>query len=146
MKYIVDVKDVSYGRVEVEAESIDEAQEKAEEMYFSGQVPWADCDISYTARTDYRAPVYYDKNGNEIKAGMRIVFDDGKIEQVYATSDTQGRQDLGISATNEAFLKNHPDSFFAESEETARQGCFNIRAVKGFRFPEQFCVALDLLF
>lgn len=109
MKYIVDVKDVSYGRVEVEAESIDEAQEKAEEMYFSGQVPWADCDISYTARTDYRAPVYYDKNGNEIKAGMRIVFDDGKIEQVYATSDTQGRQDLGISATNEAFLKNHPD-------------------------------------
>ena len=109
MKYNVDVKDVSYGRVEVEAESIDEAQEKAEELYFSGQVPWADCGISYTARTDYRAPVYYDKNGNEIKAGMRIVFDDGKIEQVYATSDTQGHQDLGISATNEAFLKNHPD-------------------------------------
>jgi hypothetical protein len=40
---------------------------------------------------------------------MRIVFEDGRIEQVYATSDAQGRQDLGISATNEAFLKNHPD-------------------------------------
>ena len=109
MKYIVDVKDVSYGRVAVEAESIEEAQEKAEEMYFSGQVPWADCDVSYNARPDYRAPAYYDRNGNEIKAGMRIIFEDGSSEQVYATSDAQGRQDLGISATNEAFLKKHPD-------------------------------------
>ena len=109
MKYIVDVKDVSYGRVAVEAESIEEAQEKAEEMYFSGQVPWADCDVSYDARPDYRAPAYYDRNGNEIKAGMRIIFEDGSSEQVYATSDAQGRQDLGISATNEAFLKKHPD-------------------------------------
>ena len=109
MKYIVDVKDISYGRIEVEAESIEEAQEKAEELYFSGMVPWADCDVSYEARPDYRAPAYYDRNGNEIKEGMRIVFEDGRIEQVYATSDAQGRQDLGISATNEAFLKNHPD-------------------------------------
>ena len=109
MKYIVDVKDISYGRIEVEAESIEEAQEKAEEMYFSGMVPWADCDVSYEARPDYRAPAYYDWNGNEIKEGMRIVFEDGRTEQVYATTDAQGRQDLGISATNEAFLKNHPD-------------------------------------
>lgn len=109
MKYIVDVKDISYGRIEVEADSVEEAQEKAEEMYFSGQVPWADCDVSYDARPDYRAPAYYDRNGNEIKAGMRIIFEDGRVEQVYATSDAQGRQDLGISATNEAFLKNHPD-------------------------------------
>ena len=28
MKYIVDVKGISYGRVEVEAESVEEAQEK----------------------------------------------------------------------------------------------------------------------
>ena len=89
--------------------SVEEAQEKAEEMYFSGQVPWADCDVSYDARPDYRAPAYYDRNGNEIKAGMRIIFEDGRVEQVYATSDAQGRQDLGISATNEALLKKHPD-------------------------------------
>ena len=49
MKYIVDIKDSSDGRIEVEAESIEEAQEKAEEMYFSGMVPWADCDVSYEA-------------------------------------------------------------------------------------------------
>ena len=109
MKYIVDVKDISYGRVEVEADSIEEAQEKAEEMYFCGQVPWADSDVSYEVRPDYRTPAYYDRNGNQIKEGMRIVFKDGKIEQVYATSDAQGRQDLGISATNEAFLQHHPN-------------------------------------
>ena len=109
MKYIVDVTDISYGMVEVEAESIEEAQEKAEELYFSGMVPWAACDISYEAHIDYRGPSYYDRNGREIKEGMRIVFEDGRTEQVYATSDAQGRQDLGISATNEAFLKNHPD-------------------------------------
>ena len=109
MKYIVDVKDISYGRVMVEAESIEEAQEKAEEIYCIGQVPWADCDVSYEARPDYRSPVYYDKNGKEIKEGMQIVFDDGNTEQVFATSDMQGRRDLGISATNDAFLKNHPD-------------------------------------
>ena len=78
MKYIVDVKDISYGRIEVEAESVEEAQEKAEELYFSGMVPWADCDVSYEARPDYRAPAYYDRNGNEIKEGMRIVFEDGR--------------------------------------------------------------------
>ena len=49
MKYIVDVKDISYGRIEVEAESVEEALEKAEEMYFSGMVPWTDCDVSYEA-------------------------------------------------------------------------------------------------
>ena len=32
MKYIVDVKDISYGRIEVEADSVEEAQEKAEAM------------------------------------------------------------------------------------------------------------------
>ena len=38
MKYIVDVKDVSYGRVEVEADSVELAEEKAQDLYFSGQV------------------------------------------------------------------------------------------------------------
>lgn len=38
MRYIVDVKDVSYGRVEVEADSVEQAEEKAQDLYFSGQV------------------------------------------------------------------------------------------------------------
>ena len=59
MKYIVDVKDISYGRIEVEAESIEEAQEKAEEMYFSGMVPWADCDVSYEA---YQKEISQERN------------------------------------------------------------------------------------
>ena len=109
MKYIVDVKDISYGRIEVEAESIEEAQEKAEELYFSGHVPWTDCDVSYEARPDYRTPNYYDRNGNEIKPGMQLVFANGRTELVYETMDQNGQPDLGISATNEAFLKNHPD-------------------------------------
>lgn len=109
MKYIVDVKDISYGRIEVEAESIEEAQDKAEELYFSGHVPWTDCDVSYEARPDYRTPNYYDRNGNEIKPGMQLVFANGRTELVYETMDQNGQPDLGISATNEAFLKNHPD-------------------------------------
>ena len=54
MKYIVDIKDVSYGRIEVDADSVEQAQEKAEEMYFDGLVPWADCDVSYEVQPDYR--------------------------------------------------------------------------------------------
>ena len=109
MKYIVDVKDISYGKIEVEAESIEEAQDKAEELYFSGHVPWTDCDVSYEARPDYRTPNYYDRNGNKIKPGMQLVFANGRTELVYETMDQNGQPDLGISATNEAFLKNHPD-------------------------------------
>lgn len=30
---------------------------------------------------------YTDKNGNEIKAGMKILMDDGSIEEVFATMD-----------------------------------------------------------
>ena len=109
MKYIVDVKDISYGRIEVEADSVEEAQEKAEELYFSGHVPWTDCDVSYEAQPDFRTPRYFDRNGNEIKPGMQLGFANGRTEQVYETTDQDGRPDLGISATNEAFLKNHPD-------------------------------------
>lgn len=38
MKFIVDVKDISYGTVEVEADSVEQAEEKAQDMYFSGQI------------------------------------------------------------------------------------------------------------
>lgn len=54
MRYIVDVKDVSYGRVEVEADSVEQAEEKAQDLYFSGQVNWDAADVSYEASLDER--------------------------------------------------------------------------------------------
>lgn len=38
---------------------------------------------------------YYDKNGNEIKAGMTIRMEDGSLELVYATEDSYGNPNLG---------------------------------------------------
>ena len=52
---------------------------------------------------------YYDKNGDEILEGMRLRMEDGSIEKVYATTDAYGEPDLGVNASNEAFLKNHPE-------------------------------------
>ena len=34
---------------------------------------------------------YFDKNGKEIKAGMKILMDDGSVELVYATEDSFGK-------------------------------------------------------
>ena len=52
---------------------------------------------------------YFDKNGKEIKAGMKILMDDGSIEMVYDTDDQYGNPSLGINASNEEFLKLHPN-------------------------------------
>lgn len=52
---------------------------------------------------------YFDKNGNEIKGGMTIRMEDGNLELVYETDDGYGNPDLGINATNEAFMERHPD-------------------------------------
>lgn len=54
MRYIVDVKNVSYGSVAIEADSIEQAEEKAQDLYFSGQVNWDEADVSYSARPDER--------------------------------------------------------------------------------------------
>ena len=54
MKYIVDVKDISYGTVEVEANSKEQAEEMAQDMYFDGQVMWDEAGVSYEARPDNR--------------------------------------------------------------------------------------------
>ena len=51
---------------------------------------------------------YFDKNGNQIKAGMDIRMADGSIEQVYETTDAYGNPDLGINASNEEYLERHP--------------------------------------
>ena len=53
---------------------------------------------------------YFDKNGNQIKAGMDIRMADGSFERVYETTDAYGNPDLGINASNEDFLCNHPDA------------------------------------
>ena len=51
-----------------------------------------------------------DKHGIAIAAGDTLRFDDGTTEKVYATSDQFGNEDLGISASNEAYLRRHPDA------------------------------------
>ena len=50
---------------------------------------------------------YTDKYGNEIKEGMKLLMDDGSIEEVFATIDQYGNPDLGINASNEDFLRIH---------------------------------------
>lgn len=50
---------------------------------------------------------YTDKNGNEIKAGMKLLMDDRSVEEVFATMDQYGNPDLGINASNEDFLRIH---------------------------------------
>ena len=52
---------------------------------------------------------YFDKNGKEIRAGMKILMEDGSIEMVYDTEDQYGNPNLGINASNEEFLRFHPN-------------------------------------
>lgn len=52
---------------------------------------------------------YFDKNGKEIKAGMKILMEDGSIEMVYDTEDQYGNPNLGINASNGEFFKLHPN-------------------------------------
>ena len=47
---------------------------------------------------------YQDKHGNEITEGMYLRFEDGSVEQVYAWQ-TGDESDLGINASNEAYLQ-----------------------------------------
>lgn len=42
MKYVCNVKEISYGTIEVEAESAKEAQNKAEAQYQLGNTIWSD--------------------------------------------------------------------------------------------------------
>lgn len=49
MKYSVKVKEISYGVVEVAAASAEEAEEKAESVYYGGNVVWDNSEVDYTA-------------------------------------------------------------------------------------------------
>jgi len=53
---------------------------------------------------------YFDKNRVEIKAGMTLLMSDGTAELVYDTNNSDGNPDLGINASNEDFLRNHPNA------------------------------------
>ena len=48
---------------------------------------------------------YYDKNGKEIKAETYLRFSDGSIEKIYDCTDAYGEGDLGINASNEAYMQ-----------------------------------------
>lgn len=53
MKYTVYVTELSYGRIEVEAASAKEAEEKANEEYHKGNILWHDSEENYTAEPMY---------------------------------------------------------------------------------------------
>lgn len=68
---------------------------------------------------------YFDKHGNEIVAGMSLRMEDGSIEKVYAT-DNYGEPDLGINASNEAYLKHHPE----QEREYYSLSNYNLREIE----------------
>ena len=45
-KYLVNVKEISYGFVEVEADSMEDAPEKATEAFHNGNVIWPSCEFT----------------------------------------------------------------------------------------------------
>ncbi len=52
---------------------------------------------------------YFDKRGTEIKAGMYITLGEGcEPDLVYDTVDAYGNPDLGVNASNEAYLERNP--------------------------------------
>lgn len=53
---------------------------------------------------------YVDKHGTLVRPGDIIRFDgDGMTEKVYLAEGTPEQYDLGINASNEAFLERHPE-------------------------------------
>lgn len=51
------------------------------------------------------AQKYFDKNGEEILAGMTLKHEDGTTDFVYSCEDENGKKDLGFNASNEAWLE-----------------------------------------
>lgn len=54
MKFLVDVKDISYATIAVEAKDAAEAEAIAKELYFSGKINWDEADVAWEARPDER--------------------------------------------------------------------------------------------
>lgn len=49
---------------------------------------------------------YEEKNGNEIREGMYLRFEDGSMERIYACQ-VGDEAELGINASNEAYMQLH---------------------------------------
>lgn len=60
-------------------------------------------------KLDKPVRLYVDKNGVTIRSGDTLRFDDGSIEKVYLAVGTEEEYDLGINASNEAYLELHPE-------------------------------------
>ena len=54
MKYLVDVKDVSYGTIAMEAKDAAAAEAIATELYFSGKINWNEANVTWEARPGER--------------------------------------------------------------------------------------------
>ena len=52
---------------------------------------------------------YVDMHGEEIRPGYTIKIGDDEPEMVYSCCNDFG-EDLGVNASNEAYLKAHPDA------------------------------------
>ena len=50
---------------------------------------------------------YIDKHNNPINTDAMISVSGGKPEKVYSITDQFGREDLGINASNEEYLRYH---------------------------------------
>ena len=48
-KFIISINETSYGSVEIEAESEEEAREKAVAAYYDGNVHWGDSEYTITS-------------------------------------------------------------------------------------------------
>ena len=53
---------------------------------------------------------YVDKHNKPISMDDMISVGGGEPEKVYFITDQFGREDLGINASNEGYLKYHPDA------------------------------------
>lgn len=67
-------------------------------------------DRAVTVKAGATARKYTDCFGKEIVAGMLIRIGDDAPERVYACEAQDGKEDLGINASNEEYLKHHPDA------------------------------------
>ena len=53
---------------------------------------------------------YFDKHGHEIKAGNLVSIAGYQPELVYETDTQQGEIGFGVNASNEDYLKSHPNA------------------------------------
>ena len=79
---------------------------------------------------------YFDKNGTEIKSGMFLMLGFSQPEKVYATVDADGNPDLGINASNEAYLRRHYPGCEEAYRECYPLSSFNLREAEVCE-PEQ---------